>query len=137
MKALSIRQPWASLIAEGHKTMELRMWKTDYRGMVAIHASKKFDERALKRLKIIHAHIKLFTWDKIDYPAGQIIAVGRLREIVTFKNLEHYGYYNPEHLCPPEYFGVVPYGWRFEMVEKLDTPIPCRGQLGLWGAVEI
>lgn len=36
MKALSIKQPWASLIAKGHKTVELRSWRTHYRGRIVI-----------------------------------------------------------------------------------------------------
>jgi len=39
MKALSVRQPWASLIANGSKTVELRRWKTSYRGPLLICAS--------------------------------------------------------------------------------------------------
>lgn len=38
MKALSIRQPWASLIASGRKTIELRSWRTNYRGRLLILA---------------------------------------------------------------------------------------------------
>lgn len=38
MRALTIRQPWASLIATGAKTIETRPWRTDYRGPVLIHA---------------------------------------------------------------------------------------------------
>lgn len=41
MKALSIRQPWASLIAEGSKTIEVRSWPTKYRGPLLICAGKK------------------------------------------------------------------------------------------------
>lgn len=41
MKALSIRQPWAWLIANGHKAIENRRWGTDYRGPVLIHAGKQ------------------------------------------------------------------------------------------------
>ncbi len=41
MKALTIRQPWASLIAHGVKTIETRSWKTSYRGPIAIHAGAK------------------------------------------------------------------------------------------------
>ncbi|RQS39750.1 ASCH domain-containing protein [Burkholderia sp. Bp8990] len=40
MKALSIRQPWAWLIVNGHKDIENRTWRTAYRGPVLIHASK-------------------------------------------------------------------------------------------------
>ena len=39
MKALSIKQPWASLIAHGIKDIENRTWATKYRGKVLIHAS--------------------------------------------------------------------------------------------------
>lgn len=40
MKALSIRQPWAWLIVNGHKDIENRSWPTRYRGQVLVHASK-------------------------------------------------------------------------------------------------
>jgi len=46
MKALSIKQPWASLIAHGIKDIENKTWKTNFRGRVYIHASAgkvKFD----------------------------------------------------------------------------------------------
>ena len=42
MKAISIHQPWASLIAFGEKRFETRSWKTDYRGPLLIHASRTF-----------------------------------------------------------------------------------------------
>jgi hypothetical protein len=38
MKALTLYQPWASLVALGHKTVETRKWATTYRGPLAIHA---------------------------------------------------------------------------------------------------
>lgn len=38
MRALSVKQPWASLIASGRKTVELRSWSTKYRGPVLILA---------------------------------------------------------------------------------------------------
>ncbi|MBB2951990.1 ASCH domain-containing protein [Sphingobacterium sp. JUb56] len=41
MKALSIKQPWASLIAYGIKDIENRTWKTKFRGRIYIHASGK------------------------------------------------------------------------------------------------
>lgn len=42
MKALSIKQPWASLIAHGIKDIENRTWKTNFRGKIYIHASGQF-----------------------------------------------------------------------------------------------
>jgi hypothetical protein len=43
VKALTVRQPWASLIACGAKTIETRSWRTSYRGPIAIHAGKTID----------------------------------------------------------------------------------------------
>jgi hypothetical protein len=41
MKAISIKQPWASLIAAGVKTLELRAWPTDHRGPLLICSSRR------------------------------------------------------------------------------------------------
>jgi hypothetical protein len=43
MKALTICQPFAHLIATGQKIVENRVWSTSYRGMVATHAGKSRD----------------------------------------------------------------------------------------------
>ena len=40
MKVLSVKQPWANLIAEGKKTIEVRSWRTQYRGQLLIASSK-------------------------------------------------------------------------------------------------
>jgi len=50
MKALSIRQPWAWLIAHGIKDIENRDWPTKFRGEFLIHAAKKFEREAYLRL---------------------------------------------------------------------------------------
>lgn len=39
MRTITIKQPWAAWIADGHKTVELRTWRTDYRGRLLITAS--------------------------------------------------------------------------------------------------
>lgn len=40
MKAISIKEPWASMIAYGYKTIETRNWNTNYRGEILICSSK-------------------------------------------------------------------------------------------------
>lgn len=40
MKAISVKQPWATLITHGFKDIENRTWMTRQRGTVLIHASK-------------------------------------------------------------------------------------------------
>lgn len=41
MRALSVKQPWANLIASGCKTIETRTWATPYRGPLLIVSSKR------------------------------------------------------------------------------------------------
>lgn len=50
MKALSIQQPWAWLIVNGHKDIENRDWRCHRRGHVLIHAGKKIDRDAMREL---------------------------------------------------------------------------------------
>ena len=50
MKALSIKQPFAELILQERKKIEIRKWNTDFRGEFLIHSSKKSDEKAMKKL---------------------------------------------------------------------------------------
>ena len=48
MKVITIKQPWATLIAKGHKEYEFRTWKTKYRGEILLHAGKGIDKEAMK-----------------------------------------------------------------------------------------
>ena len=52
MKCLSICQPFANLIIEGKKTIELRKWNTKFRGEFLVHAPQKIRLNDCKRLKI-------------------------------------------------------------------------------------
>jgi hypothetical protein len=47
MKACSIKQPWANLIAHGIKDIENRTWRTNFRGKILIHAPKKDDSQSI------------------------------------------------------------------------------------------
>jgi hypothetical protein len=72
MKAITIKQPWATIIAEGYKEYEFRTWKTRYRGDILIHAGKGIDKKAMKRFK----HLGL------EYPVGQIIAKATITDCI-------------------------------------------------------
>ncbi len=50
MKAITIWQPWASLLAYGGKQFETRSWATSYRGPIAIHAASIKVPQVLKKL---------------------------------------------------------------------------------------
>jgi hypothetical protein len=62
--ALTISQPYASLISDGKKWVENRRWATRYRGPLAIHAGSGTQYLTKKQLA--------------DYPTGHVIAVANL-----------------------------------------------------------
>ena len=51
MKALTIKEPWATLIIEGYKEYEFRSLKTNYRGKILIHAGKSLEKNQEKNSK--------------------------------------------------------------------------------------
>lgn len=50
MKAITIKQPWASLIVSGLKDIENRSWKTNFRGRVLIHAGKAVSKNGWREM---------------------------------------------------------------------------------------
>lgn len=126
MKVITIKQPWATLIAEGYKEYEFRTWKIKYRGDIFIHAGKSLDKDAIKRFK----HLNL------EYPTGQIIAKVTIADCVkvddTLRNIL-------ATKDPLVYKGIISkesndwegYGFKLENVIKVD-PIEVNGKLGLW-----
>lgn len=84
MKAITIRQPWASLIAFGDKLYETRNWATKYRGPIAIHAGKELDKDAFRYLITPLATIEQLTACGItpdnaeDLTRGAVIAIADL-----------------------------------------------------------
>lgn len=81
MRTLSIRQPWAWLIVNGHKDVENREWSTDYRGPLLIHASKtvRRGEYAEQARDIEEAFgIRVPALD--DLPLGGIVGIATLTD---------------------------------------------------------
>lgn len=70
MKALCVKQPWAHLIASGRKRFEIRSWRTNYRGPLAIVASKGADRDGVA------------FWG--DGPRSQVVAVANLVDCRPF-----------------------------------------------------
>lgn len=115
MRLLTVCQPYASLIALGHKPIENRRWRTPYRGQVAIHAGKSRDWMSAAPAYQQHGIA--------SYPFGVVLAVARLADCVTVSNLPHHLLGN-EHADGPYCFVLVD-------VQPLRTPLPWVGARGL------
>lgn len=130
MKALTISQPYASLIASGEKWVENRTWPTDYRGPLAIHAGKGTQYLDKHELE--------------EYPTGCVIAIAKLIAVISSIEFRQLG---PGDLrlipCTSakslRTFGELrqhphaegPWYWVIDDVEKIDH-FQVRGAQGLW-----
>lgn len=138
MKALSLWQPWATLIALGEKRIETRSWTTTYRGTLAIHASQKMTREMkllCEREPFADALDHVFAAGD-ELPLGAIVAVCELRAVLQVPSATHVqtmvGLPPPE---PERSFGDYTPGrfaWMLENIRRLQEPIPCRGSQGLW-----
>ena len=122
MKALTIKQPWASLIIEGYKKYEFRSWKTNYRGKILIHSGLSLEKDMQERFKDYN----------LDYQLGYIIGEAEIVDCILvdekfneeLRNIDPIVYGRSNH--------VENYAWKLENIKKYDNPIPCKGKLGLW-----
>ena len=124
MKALSIRQPWASAIADGIKQVEIRTWSTEHRGDLLIHASSKYDNNAPLKLKM--------RYPEEDCIKRAIVAKTTLLDCMPYKQSDEFKNDAHLHLCPNYWFSNDKVGWFLFNTTKLDKPITTNGQLGLW-----
>lgn len=125
LRALSVKQPWALAICHG-KTVENRSYRTNYVGPVAIHASKTFDDVGPDTLDWIAEQTGLTVEEAHEQDhRGAVVAVA---EIVG----SHHHCGNPDGTVCSPWAVEDQWHWRLDNVRVLDTPVPCRGALGLW-----
>lgn len=157
MKAITLYQPYASLIAVGVKTIETRCWFTPYRGPLAIHAAKtvpaswQLEGEALcarfkEQLggKVLGEKKSLFGGNVL--PVACIVAVAELYDCLpTDDTFDDDGYLfdaaadveerrvrAPDNDLLTGNFSEGRYGWMLANIRPLTNPVPVRGQRGLW-----
>jgi hypothetical protein len=136
MKALTIWEPWASLVALGEKEIETRCWATKYRGKIAIHAAKKIDAENLNEAwkEPIYAALKpqhniVDGKPSITYHPGCVIAIANLVDCVemTHENIKQLT--NKERAFG--WYEVGRYMWLLNDVKRI-RPIPQKGGQRIW-----
>ena len=147
MKALTLLQPWATLVAIGAKKIETRSWRTHYRGPLAIHASmgmplpcRKWCAEEPFRTILLEAGLP--HWDPLHgvvmpnppQPDWQALPRGKVLAVVTVADCRptevladlttqerSFGNYDPGR-----------FGWMLDDVRAFPEPIPATGARGLW-----
>jgi len=112
--ALSLKQPWATLLAHGQKTIEIRRWPTNRRGRILIHAARISDPRP---------EAWALVSDKLRQHAqqvGGIIGVGELNDCVVYRTLESFATDRERHLNDLSWFQEpIMYGFVFSNLQAL------------------
>lgn len=122
--ALSVRQPWAALLAAGAKTLEIRSWLTHYRGPVLIHAAKLPDRRSEAWEHVASPEIDRFT-----NLIGGIIAEAHVVGCRAYNTYEAFAADRDDHLNDPAWF-VPPCLYGFEFRDARPVPfVPVVGQM--------
>lgn len=105
--ALSLKQPWATLLALGLKTIEVRRWPTARRGRVLIHAARVPDERPEAW---VHVPAE---WLHMAQLLGGILGAGDITDCRTYRTLEEFQTDQQRHLNDPSWFQSPLYGFAF------------------------
>ncbi|WP_094226942.1 ASCH domain-containing protein [Methanolobus psychrotolerans] len=122
MKVLAVRQPWAALIAQGYKCMDIRSTDCHYRGPVAIYATRG---NVRRKDKIYFKNI-LGASGFEQQNRGYLLCVADITGTIRFDTPEKFAAYSECHYCSPFSFVSGQYGWILSNVRELDRHIPYK-----------
>ncbi len=121
IRVITLKQPWASLVANGLKTYEFRNMNYSYRGKILIHAGKGFDKDAMERVKDYN----------LDYPTAKILAEVEIADCIKIDNN-----FNEmiNKLNSPVYGNKkrTGYAWKLENINKINIDKTINGKQGIW-----
>lgn len=127
MKVLSLTEPYATLIKNGVKTIETRSWKTNYRGILYIHASStKIPEESKNNKQLM----QLVNIEELNF--GNIICSCELQDCIKMTDdyIEEIKKNKNEYITGEYSRGR--YAWILKNIKVLENPIPTKGHLGIW-----
>ena len=120
MKCLSVCQPFAELIVQGKKTIELRKWNTKFRGEFLVHAAKNILTEDCKRMKI-----------SSSITTGAIIGKVKLTDVKKYESDKELKSDKKKHYSSSD-ITKNKYGFILENPKKLRVPIPYSGKLNFF-----
>ena len=120
MKCLSICQPFAELIIQNKKTIELRTWNTKIRGEFLVHAPIKIRKEECEKLKI-----------KEKLTTGVIIGKVELYDVKKYESLKEIQIDKKKHHASIK-SQEKRFGFILKNAKPFRVPIPWKGQLGFF-----
>lgn len=121
MKVLTLKQPWATLVAEGIKKYEFRSWKINYRGKVLIHAGVGIDKEEMKKFKNIN----------LEFPSRRILAEVEIEDCLELDDDLNKKIINENNIAYSSKYRTG-YAWKLKNIKKINVDKEINGKLGLW-----
>lgn len=121
MKVITLKQPWATLVAEGIKQYEFRSWKYNYRGEILIHAGAGIDKEAMKKVESLN----------LEYPQKRIIAKVIIEDCLELNDELNKKICNSN----PMVYGNknrTGFVWKLKDVKKISCDETVSGKQGIW-----
>jgi hypothetical protein len=122
MRVITLKQPWATLVAEGLKKYEFRSWKYSYRGELLIHAGKGIDEEAMKKFENLN----------LKYPQSRIVAKVRILDCIELNDEINKKIISENELVYGHKYDRTGYAWKLELIEKMNNNKEISGKQGIW-----
>ena len=122
MRVITLKQPWATLVAEGLKKYEFRSWKYSYRGELLIHAGKGIDEEAMKKFENLN----------LKYPQSRIVAKVRILDCIELNDEINKKIISENELVYGNKYDRTGYAWKLELIEKMNNNEEISGKQGIW-----
>lgn len=122
MKVITLKQPWATLVAEGLKKYEFRSWKFNYRGELLIHAGKGIDKDAMKKFEYLN----------LNYPQSRILAKVSIVDCIELNYEMNKKIIKENELVYGHKCDRTGYAWQFELIEKIKDNKQISGKQGIW-----
>lgn len=133
MKALSLWQPWATLVVAGVKRWETRSWR--FSGplpqRIAIHASGHGprDLAGSSSQEPFRTALARLGLDGRSLPTGCVLGVVTVSACLPTPEVRDL--LSPEELAMGD-FGPGRWAWRLDGAAGLASPVRCKGALSLW-----
>jgi len=122
MKVITLKQPWATLVAEGLKKYEFRSWKLNYRGEILIHTGKGIDKDAMDKFK----HLNL------NFPHSRIVARVNILDCIELNQEINKNIIKQNELVYGHKYNRTGYAWKLEVIEKINNNKEVSGKQGIW-----
>lgn len=126
MKVITLKQPWATLVAEGLKEYEFRSWKINYRGEMLIHAGKGVDKETMKKVAKLN----------LVYPSSKIVAKVEIVDCIKLDYEKNIKINNENKLIYGHNSNREGYAWKLNNITKIDSKKKISGKQGIWNIEE-